>query len=73
MDLFRGNTKWTELEKLAMKPLVLQCVSHCRPPIKEEVEELKKKNLCLKKLDWLKIKHRVWAMAQQKKRREIEC
>ena len=56
-----------------MKPLVLQCVSHCKPPIKEEVEELKKKNLCLKKLDWLKIKHRVWAMAQQKKRREIEC
>jgi hypothetical protein len=42
-----------------MKPLVLQCVSNCRPPIKEEVEELKKKNLCLKELDWLKIKDQV--------------
>ena len=37
-----------------------------KPPKKEDVEKVKKENILLKNIPWIKIKHQVWAMAQQK-------
>lgn len=56
-----AKKKWTEEEKSVLDIMVRKSIISGKPPKKADVEHLKKENI-----PWVKIKHQVWAMAQQK-------
>jgi hypothetical protein len=56
--------KWTVEEKALINPLVSRAARMGKPPTKQDVQSLQKKNPGLASLPWLKIKHQAWALAQ---------
>jgi hypothetical protein len=56
--------KWTSEEKSLINPLVSRAVRIGKPPTKQDIQSLQKKNPPLASLPWLKVKHQVWALAQ---------
>ena len=63
-----AKKKWTPEEKSILDIMVRKSIISGKPPKKADVENVKKENALLKNIPWLKIKHQVWAMAQQRTR-----
>lgn len=71
-----AKKKWTEEEKSILDIMVRKSIISGKPPKKADVEHFKKENMLLKNIPWVKIKHQVWAMAQQKTKvakRVLKC
>ena len=49
--------KWTDEERQLIKPLVSLAIRNGKPPTKQEVQSLQKKNPALMSIPWNKIKH----------------
>ncbi|XP_060584686.1 uncharacterized protein LOC132740736 isoform X2 [Ruditapes philippinarum] len=62
--------KWTLKEKELLKPMIYRAVRLGKPPTKQDVQSLQKKNPVLAPLPWLKIKHQAWALAQAELRKD---